>query len=80
MNSDEKEDCECATPQAQTSPTRGPDRWGRSQERVGDAGAVSRKHRTDSCLAADVHNCGECRLSALLMVGLVGICRIMMIF
>ena len=38
MNSDEKEDCECAPPQAETSPAGGPDRWGGREERVGDAG------------------------------------------
>lgn len=40
MNPDEKEDCECAAPQAQTSPESGADRWARRQERVGDAGHV----------------------------------------
>lgn len=35
MNSDEKEDCECEPPQAETSPAGGPDRWGRQEERVG---------------------------------------------
>lgn len=37
MNSDEKEDCECAPPQAETCPAGGPDRWGRLEERIGDA-------------------------------------------
>lgn len=37
MNSDEKEDCECAPPQAEISPAEGPYRWGRPEERVGDA-------------------------------------------
>lgn len=40
MNSDEKEDCECAPPQAETSPARGPDRWGSYEEIVGDAGGM----------------------------------------
>ena len=40
MNSDEKEDCECAPLQAETSLAEGTHRWGRQQERVGDARSV----------------------------------------
>lgn len=48
MNSDEKEDCECAPPQAETSPAGGLDRWGRQEERVGDAGDARRNTERDS--------------------------------
>ena len=51
MNSDEKEDCECAPPQAETSPAGGPYRWGRVEERAGDAGDATRNTGSDSQLA-----------------------------
>lgn len=51
MNSDEKEDCECAPPQAETSPAEGPYRWGRVEERAGDAGDARRNTGSDSQLA-----------------------------
>lgn len=43
MNSDEKEDCECAPPQAETNPAGGYDRWARLWEMVVDAGVKAER-------------------------------------
>lgn len=48
MNSEEKEDCECAPPQAETSPAGGPNRWGHTQETVGVSGDASRHATIES--------------------------------